>query len=294
MTDMMVGTQLGEYVLGELIAEGGMGSIYRAFKPGSKAPYVVKTLLPEYSNDEHFRKRFEREIGLLHSLQHPHIIPVYDFGEHDGMLYFIMPFIRGLSLSNMLQKQHFTPVTTWTILDPIAQALTYAHDHNVIHRDLKPANILVEISGKDSEQTVHPYLADFGLSKPVDKSTMTQAGVAIGTPHYMAPEQVRGQKVTASTDVYALGILVYEMLLGQLPFSKGNPDMIALAQVRELPPRPRKLNPAFPAGLEEILLRALAKAPEARFPSAANFAENYLHVVERLTPDEYQADYWVA
>src|SRR5258706_7458903 len=204
-----VGAQLGDYVVGQQLDEGGMGTIYRAFKSGSNDAFVVKILLPEYSNDAHFRKRFQREAALLQTLQHPHIIPIYAFGEQSDVLYFVMPFIRGMSLYNLMLKQHFSPATAWMILEPVAKALTYAHEHHVIHRDMKPANILVEIGA--NQLATYPYLADFGLSKPIDMSSMTTTGMIIGTPQYMAPEQVRAQEVTARTDVYALAIVVYEM-----------------------------------------------------------------------------------
>src|SRR5260221_2092595 len=144
MSYSLTGIQLGEYIVGTPIGEGAMGTVYQAVKPNVRDSYVLKVMLPEYSDDESLRKRFEREIFLLKSLQHPHIIPIVDYGEENGLIYFVMPFIRGLSLGNMLKKQQFSPATAWLILEPIAQALTYAHENQVIHRDLKPDNILVE------------------------------------------------------------------------------------------------------------------------------------------------------
>src|SRR6476659_4333179 len=119
------GAQLGDYVIGDKLDEGGMGAVYQAFKANSRDAYVVKVLLPEHSDDEHLRKRFEREVTLLQTLQHPNIVPIYDYGEQDGLLYFVMPFIRGQSLSRLLRKQHFSPATAWLILEPVAQALSY-------------------------------------------------------------------------------------------------------------------------------------------------------------------------
>ena len=286
MENSLMGTQLGNYVVGVQLDEGGMGAIYRAFKPNSNDPFVVKVLLPEYTTELHFRKRFEREVMLLQGLNHPHIIPIVDFGEQDDMLYFVMPFIRGFSLANMLPKQHFSPATAWMILEPIAQALDYAHQQRVIHRDLKPGNILVESGETGSTKATRPYLADFGLSKPVDRSSLTQTGIAIGTPQYMAPEQVRAQPVTSATDVYALGIVIYEMLLGRVPFPNGDPDIIALKQMREMPPAPHTLNPDFPLALEAVILKALAKAPGDRYETAGAFSAAYWQAIQGVSLQE--------
>ena len=286
MTVLLTGTQLGDFVIGEQVNKGGMGAIYRVFKPNSRDPYVAKVLLPAFSADEQFRKRFQREISLLQTLQHPHIIPIVDFGEQDDLLYFVMPYINGQSLAILLTRHTFSPGTAWLILEPTMQALAYAHDHHIIHRDLKPDNILVEL------KSAHPFLADFGLSKSIDKSTMTQAGISIGTPQYMAPEQVRAQAVSPRTDVYALGVVAYEMLLGRVPFNEGSPDVIAFKHIREAPPPPRSLNPAFPAAVEVVILRALAKNPADRFETATAFSRAYWEALESLTPEARKQHYW--
>jgi serine/threonine-protein kinase len=294
VTKIETGTQLGVYVLGEKLDEGGMGAIYRAFKPGSNTLLAIKTMLPIYSTDTSLRKRFDREVAMLRDLKHPHIIPVLDFGEQDGTLYFVMPFINGQSVARMSFKQKFSPATTWLILEPIARALTFAHQHAVIHRDLKPGNILVEMSTHVLPGGFHPYLADFGLSKPIDKTTMTEAGIVIGTPQYMAPEQVKAHAVSAQTDIYALGIVLYEMLLGRTPFPSGKPEEIALKQVQAEPPVPTTLNPDFPKPLEDVLLKALQKKEKDRFESAEAMGAAYWSALQKLPLPAKMRDYWVA
>ncbi|HLY25402.1 MAG TPA: serine/threonine-protein kinase [Aggregatilineales bacterium] len=295
MTDesSLTGGQLGPYVVGNKLADGGMGSVYRTYKPGSNDPLVIKVLLPEYSDEEEFRKRFVREVKVLSDLHHPNIIPVHDYGQEGDLLYFVMPLIKGSSLNDLLHKQHFSPATAWLILDPIAQALNYAHSLHIIHRDIKPHNILLGSSDGKGLQT-HPYLADFGLSKPLDKSAMTKPSMMIGTPEYMAPEQVKAQPVTHRTDIYALGIVAFEMLLGTVPFSDSNGDSMAIAlkQVRELPPYPTDLHSNFPLPLEYVILRALAKAPGERYDSAEAFRQAYWEELQNLTPEARMADYW--
>jgi len=292
MSDPLVGMQLGEYIIGPRIAEGAMGAIYRAFKPADNNGFVVKVMLAQYDSDHEVRKRFKREVALLQSLGHPYIVPILAYGEQDGLLYFIMPFIRGMSLSNLLRKQHFTPLTTWYILEPIAKALEHAHDHGVIHRDLKPSNILVEPDTSLTPDGLHPYLADFGLSKPVGISSLTPAGISIGTPSYMSPEQVRGQPVTAESDIYALGIVLYELLLGRVPFIDEQSVQVALKQIREDPPAPFMLNLDFPAPLEPVLMKALEKVPEKRYKSAGELSAAYWHALQILDPSARTQSYF--
>ena len=284
MSDPLVGMQLGEYIIGPHIAEGAMGAIYRAFKPGDKRAFVVKVMLAKFCRDPEIRKRFKREVVLQQRLNHKYIVPILAYGEQNGMLYFIMPFIGGLSLSSLMKKQPFTPLAVWSILEPISNALEYAHSQGVIHRDLKPSNILVEADTSTKPTRLHPFLADFGLSRPADNSGFTPAGMAIGTPHYMSPEQVLGQPVTAGSDIYSLGIMVYELLLGRVPFDDNNSVFVAMKQIRDEPPSPRTLNHAFPIQLETVVMKALEKEPERRYKSASELSSAYKHALQILGP----------
>jgi serine/threonine-protein kinase len=293
MSDPLIGMQLGEYVVGMRLDAGAMGAIYRVFKPTNNNPLVVKVMLTKHNGDPQFRKRFEREVALLQSLKHPAIISILDFGEQDGVLYFVMPFIRGRSLDSMLKKLHFSPDMVWKILEPLAQALDYAHDHGVIHRDIKPSNILIDPGAAGTWEGMHPYLADFGLSKPVDGVVLTEVGISIGTPHYMAPEQINGQPVTAATDVYSLGIVLYELLLGRVPFDDKSPELVVLKQIRELPPTPTALNADFPTPIAMVILKALAKVPERRYKTVGDMSAAYWQALQLLEPEARKQTYFV-
>jgi serine/threonine protein kinase len=293
MEERLIGMQLGGYIIGKHIGDGGMGSVYQASKPGMTEPLAIKVLLPEYASDEEFRIRFVREAAVLRQLQHPNIMPVYDFGEDAGYVYFVMRLIRGISLFDLALKRRFSPLAAWQILDPIAQALDYAYARGVIHRDIKPANILIEVQPSESGPRNHVFLADFGLSKVMTWAALTKTGISVGTPQYMSPEQVMDEELTAASDVYALGIVVYELLLGRWPFYDKRPERIAFKQVEAKPPRPRDLNINFPLPLEAVILRALEKSPEKRFKAAGDFRLAYAEAVKRIDPAHRKDEYWV-
>ncbi len=294
MQDSLIGAQIGGFIIGRRLAEGGMGSVYQASRPGSDDEVAIKILRPTLTDDSEFRQRFEREAQLMQTLQHPHIVPIYAYGEQDGMLYFAMRLVRGPSLHELLNRRRFSPVTAWQILDPIAQALDCAHQHGVIHRDIKPGNILVESTvAADGSRGNHVYLTDFGLSKVRGASSLTKAGVSVGTPHYMSPEQVLDKKLAPSSDVYSLAVVLYEMLLGRVPFDAPKPQQIAFKHVHDRPPSPCSLHPDFPKPLDEVLMWALAKNPKDRYGSAGEFSMAYAQAVQAISPEERKAEYWV-
>ncbi len=290
MTDKLIGAQIGGFVVGDHVAEGGMGSVYMCHRPGSQDALAIKIMLPEHTEDDEYRERFEREAKTMQSLAHPHIMPVEAWGEENGVLYLVMPFVRGPSVFDLLGRRRFSPLTAWQILNPVAQALGYAHEQGVIHRDIKPSNMLVEAR---KETGNHLYLVDFGLSKVAGMKTLTRTGVSLGTPHYMSPEQVRAKRLTSQTDLYSLGVVVYELLLGRLPFVGDKSFDIAFSHVREPVPVPRSLRPDFPVPLEPILLRALAKDPQDRFTTAEEFRMAYAQAVQTIEPDARKVEYWV-
>lgn len=291
MDDPLIGQTIEGYVVGPNIAIGGMGRIYQAFDPRRQVTVAIKFLLPEYAQDESFQTRFSREAELMATLRHPHIVPVYTYGEWHDYLYIVMQLVKGPSLEHILRRRQFSPLTAWQIIRPVLDALGFGHRYGVLHRDLKTGNILIERRGEGN----YVFLTDFGLGKrPAFDMRLTAMGVSVGTPEYMAPEVAMGQPADQSADLYSMGVVVYELLLGRLPFYDKSPQMTALAHVDKAVPRPRVLNPDFPRGLEAVVLRALEKNPAARFQSAVEMKQAYYDAVKGLPRDVCRASYWIA
>lgn len=288
--EKVVGQQIACYTIGKIIATGGMGSVHYAHGPDVSEPLAIKILRPDYSQDEEFRKRFEREAYLLMRLDHPHILPVYDYGRADGLMFLVMRLVRGPSLYQLQTRRHFSPSSAYQLLEPLAEALDYAHDNAVIHRDIKPGNILIEA---DATNGSNVYLADFGLSKLIGDTLLTRVGKSVGTPQYMSPEQVLDHPLDRRSDIYSLGLLAYELLLGRLPYYAKTAQQVAFKHVKELPPTPRQLSPAFPEPLENVLMRALAKNPKERYATAGEFSAAYGEALQQINAESRKVDYWV-
>lgn len=288
--EKLVGQQLASYTVGNCIAVGGMGSIHYAHGPAVDESLAIKILRSEYSEQVEYRQRFEREAYLLMTLDHPNVLPVYDYGQADGLLFLVMRLVRGPSLYELQTRRHFSPLTAQQLLDPLAQALDYAHDHGVIHRDIKPGNILIEAHPTRGN---HLYLADFGLSKVNTDVNLTARGTSLGTPQYMSPEQVMDYALDRRSDVYSLGLVMYETLLGRLPFHAKTPQQVAYMHVKDQPPPPRQFAPSFPPAIEDVLMRALAKNIRDRFASAGEFNQAYNAAVQKISIEHRRADYWV-
>src|SRR6266508_6870605 len=215
MRDHLINAQLGVYRLTEVIGRGGMATVYKAHQPGLNR-YVALKVLPRI-HDPEFAMRFEREAQIVARLQHPNILTVHDYGEQDGLLYLVMPYIENsASLSDLLSTP-VAPARALRLIESLLDALDYAHARGVIHRDIKPANVLLA--------TPHlPMLTDFGIAKLLDESQrFTQSGTFIGTAAYMAPEQATSRPIDGRTDLYALGVVLYELLTGQIPFQGDTP-----------------------------------------------------------------------
>ncbi len=260
------GSKLGRYELRFRVAQGGMSEVYLGYDRRVRRYVAVKVL---YGSDEPFVRRFEREALAVGALSHEHILPLYDFGEQRPWYYLVMPFIEGGTLRDYLQKrERLTVEEAGSFLEQIASALQNAHDHGVVHRDVKPSNILLRADG-------HAYLADFGLARAkLEARFQTHSGSMIGTPEYMAPEQSNGHNDHRS-DIYSLGIILYQMLTGQVPFTADSPVAVTLKHIQSTPIPPHQLNDSIPLSIENIILKALAKAPEERYQEANDFASAY-------------------
>jgi len=256
----LIGKTISHYHVLDQIGQGGMSSVFRAVDLRDERVVAVKVLSPYIANEPRFRARFEREIKLLGRLQHPHIMPILDFGEADGLAFIVMPYVGTGTLADRLMKGPVDPAHGARIVEQLASALTAAHAAGVIHRDVKPSNILLDPLG-------NVLLSDFSFAHQVDASQNLTGSALIGTPAYMSPEQCRGEPIDARSDQYALAVVLYQMATGRLPFEADTPMATALKHVNEPLPRPRLVNPNLPEEIELVLVRALAKEPALRYES---------------------------
>ncbi|MCI0711998.1 MAG: protein kinase [Chloroflexi bacterium] len=261
MSTLNIGDQISHYEIIETIGSGGMATVYRARQLNFPREVAIKILRPERTVMAEFIQRFEREIQTVSKLHHKHIIQVFDHGEANNIIYLVTELLTGGSLSSLLEKGPLPPDKAEEILSQIAQALDYAHQRGVIHRDLKPQNILFNSQGQ-------AILTDFGIAKVVSETTLTQKDMLMGTPAYMPPEQWQGRAVDERTDVYALGIILFEMLAGQKPFNASETTHWMHLHIYEPAPSIREFNPVLPREMEWIIEKALAKHPDSRFESA--------------------------
>ena len=266
------GKSLGHYQILSQVDVGGMATIYKAMDTHLERHVAIKIIRKEIFSPavlEQVLKRFEREAKSLAKLSHPNIVKVIDYGEYENAPYFVMELLTGGNLKQRLQAGvNPSEAVRWLI--PISNALAYAHHRGVIHRDVKPSNIMFT-------ETNEPMLMDFGIAKILETHTgdsLTGSGVGIGTPEYMAPEQCLGQTVDARTDIYALGIVLYEILTGRRPFQADTPMFIVIKHVNEPPPSPKEFNPAISDFAEGVINKALAKNPDDRYPDMAVFSND--------------------
>jgi Tol biopolymer transport system component len=264
-TDTHVGTELLGYRIEALLGRGGMSSVYLAEHRHLRRKVALKILAPALAENEGFRQRFLRESQLAASIDHPNIVPIYDAGESDGLLFIAMRYVEGTDLEHLLRGE--APLQAdraVAMLAQVASALDAAHAHGLVHRDVKPGNILVETVGWP-EGHEHCYLTDFGLTKQLAApSGLTDPGGFAGTVDYVAPEQIEGKPADGRTDVYSLGCVLYQCLTGVVPFERENELAVIYAHLQESPPRLRKLRPDLPPGVDEVIEAALAKDKEER------------------------------
>ena len=274
MKGLLQDGKLGRYEVIELIGSGGVASVFRGRDPVLDREVAIKVLRSDYLTDEAFVGRFRREAQTVARLGHPNILEVHDFGEEEGCAYLVTALITGGPLQRLMDGR-LGLHRALSLTAPVASALDYAHGHGVVHRDVKPGNILLEPDGK-------PILADFGLARILDgRSTFTDARAILGTPEYISPEQVLGRPADHRSDVYSLGVVVYEMLLGRPPFNGDTPTSTALAHVNEPAPAPQELASRFGPAVREVVLKALAKEPEDRFQTAGEL----VHALASASPE---------
>ncbi len=263
------------YELTHLIARGGMAEVYRARDRLLDRPVALKVLFPELSVDRAFVERFRREAQAAAKLSHPNIVPVFDWGEDAGSYFIVMEFVDGRPLSAVLRESGpIEPGRAAQITAQVAAALASAHRHGVVHRDIKPGNVLITNEGQVK-------VTDFGIARAVNtEESLTQTGAVMGTATYFSPEQAEGIGVDARTDIYSLGVVLFEMLTGRPPFLGDTPVSVASKHVRDVPPTPRELLDTVPVELEAVTMKAMAKLPDQRYQSAEDFRADLLRFVE--------------
>ena len=268
MSAGLIGKPLGDYQIIAEIGRGGMGTVYRAHDPRLQREVAIKVLQPALTSNREVVTRFRREAVAMANLKHPNIVIVHDVGTAGGHLFIVMELVPGNTLRREIQEQGALELRHAThMLAQLASALDHVHEHGLVHRDVKSSNVIV---GDDD----HVTLMDFGLVKALQgQEALTQAGKTAGTLNYMAPEQIAGEPVDCSADIYALGVLAFEMLTGELPFESQSPHQVIVDIMHSPPPSPLQLNPALDAGVERIVKRALAKEQAERYPTAGDLVE---------------------
>src|SRR4051794_33185309 len=254
----------GRYRVESRLGSGGMADVYCAHDQQLGRKIALKVLHRRFAADEEFVERFRREASAAAGLQHPNVVQVFDRGSWDGTYYIAMEFLEGRSLKQIIREEGpLEPARAVDIAIQILRAARFAHKRGIIHRDLKPHNVIVDPEGRVK-------VTDFGIAR-AGASDMTETGAIMGTAAYLSPEQAQGHAVSASSDIYSIGILLYELLTGRVPFDAESAVTIALKQVSETPTPPRELNPEVSPELEDVVLRALQKDPAARFTDADEF-----------------------
>ncbi len=264
------GQTVGPYrILGQL-GQGGMATVYKAYHAALDRTVALKAMHPAFMEDPNFLARFQREAQVVARLEHPNIVPIYDFAEHENRPYLVMKYIEGETLKARLARGPIAEDEILPIVESLTSALTHAHTQGILHRDVKPSNVLLA-----SSQQI--YLADFGLARIAEAGASTlSSDVMLGTPQYISPEQAMGkQELDARTDIYSFGVMLYEMVTGQVPFSADTPYSIIHDHIYTPLPLPRAINPKVSEGVERVLLKALAKERDDRFGDVADLGEAF-------------------
>ena len=272
------GMTLGPYRIIERVGRGGMATVYKAYHAAMDRHVAIKILPEDFADDPNFRKRFEREAKTVAKLQHPHILPVFDYGEDQGINYLVMPFIPSGTLKDYMKQGRLDFDEISRILTRLCEALDYAHNVGVLHRDIKPDNVLFDEHG-------NAMLTDFGLTRMMEgNASLTGSGV-LGTPAYMSPEQGQGEKLDNRSDIYSMGVILYEMVTGEVPFSADTPVAVILKHIRDPLPMPNSMRADLPDAAETVILKALAKDPYHRWATAVEMATAFRLAISGMPVD---------
>ncbi len=265
-----IGETVGPYQIVEQLGQGGMATVFKAYHASLDRYVALKVLHPNLYEDPTFTVRFQREAKLVAKIDHPNIVPVHDFAEHDRHPYLVMKFIEGGTLKERLGRGPLTSEEIGDVLESVGSALTYAHQQGILHRDIKPSNVLIATDG-------HVYLADFGLARLAQDGSSTFSSDSImGTPQYISPEQAIGKKdLDEGTDIYSFGVMLYEMVVGQVPFNADTPFSIIFDHIYKPLPMPRTINPSVPESVEAVLVKALAKERADRYATVAEMVSAF-------------------
>lgn len=268
----------GQFELIEVIGTGGMARVYRARQLNIERHVAIKIMSSALSDQEEFQVRFKREADVFAKLEHPHILPIYDYGEQEGFVFLVLRLMEGGTLEKRMRGKQLALTDLNRLVSQVAQALAYAHENNIVHRDMKPNNILLDKFG-------NAYLMDFGIAKIVSEAQSSNMSTMLGTPAYMSPEQWRLDPVDHRIDIYSLGVMIYEMLTGKMPFNGQTPYHLMYAHLHEQPALPSNIIPSLNADIDAVVLRALAKDPDARYSSAVTLANDFSEAIRKQTKD---------
>lgn len=270
-----------KYDLKSQISVGGMGKIYLGIHRSLNKRVAIKIIHKEFRKDETFRKRFCREARLAANLDHPGIVDIYDFGSLDNFDYIIMPFVDGETLKERIDREKRLPISkSLNLISAITSALSFAHKNNVVHRDIKPSNILID-------KQEHAYITDFGISKDLGDVGLTLPETMMGSPKYISPEQITGKKVDGRSDLYALGLVFYEMITGRYPYADRDANAIYYAHVNEVPARPDQVEPEIPGPVSDIIMKLLEKLPEYRYQKGSELLQHIANIKSGRTSVQF-------
>lgn len=279
--DLSQGEKVGTYEIVAPIGRGGMATVYKAYHERLDRHVAVKLMHTTFLQDDDFHARFQREARIVARLEHPAIVPIYDYDEHNKIPYLVMRFVDGMTLKKHYIKKGMTIQEIESTMTKIAEGLDYAHEQGILHRDMKPSNILIDNSGQ-------PFITDFGLARIAEAGASTIShDMMLGTPFYISPEQAQGSKdLDNRTDVYSLGVILYELLTGQVPFQADTPYAIVHGHIYTQPELPSKVNPDLTPAIDRVLVRALEKDRDNRYPNAIAMMRDFSKAItgEALQP----------